>query len=203
MKWRKPGKNFRPTRKRIRKTMVEYAAIASLQAQAHLGLGEIRSELDNWQSQYEQINRLCMAGKPNDALVVLVETRAYFAAIDKIAGDLVAHENEVLAKNKQLAADQYNRSRTISFVMLALAIGAAVLWVVRQTSGTLRQLADEMADGAAQLAAAASEVSSSSQSLAQGASEQAASLEETSASSQEIGSKARNNSANSAGAAAW
>jgi len=183
--------------------MVEYAAIASLQAQAHLGLGEIRSELDNWQSQYEQINRLCMAGKPNDALVVLVETRAYFAAIDKIAGDLVAHENEVLAKNKQLAADQYNRSRTISFVMLALAIGAAVLWVVRQTSGTLRQLADEMADGAAQLAAAASEVSSSSQSLAQGASEQAASLEETSASSQEIGSKARNNSANSAGAAAW
>jgi methyl-accepting chemotaxis protein/methyl-accepting chemotaxis protein-1 (serine sensor receptor) len=133
-----------------------------------------------------------------------MSTRPHFAAIERIAGDLVAHENDVLAKDKQMDADQYSRGRTLSFIMLALSLGVgwAVLWVVRQTSGTLRQIAGEMADGATQVAAAAAQASSSSQSLAQGASEQGASLEETSASSEQIGSMARKNSENSVGAVA-
>jgi methyl-accepting chemotaxis protein/methyl-accepting chemotaxis protein-1 (serine sensor receptor) len=198
----KARQEFQANADKIRKTIVEYAAIASAQTQAQLG--EIRSELDNWLPKYEEMNRLCAIGKPDKALPVLVATRSHFAAIEKIAGDLVVHENDVLTKNKQMGADEYGRGRAISLVTLALSLGVglAVLWVVRQTSSTLRQIAGEMADGAEQVASAASQVSSSSQSLAQGASEQAASLEETSASSEEISSMARKNSENSMGAAA-
>jgi methyl-accepting chemotaxis protein/methyl-accepting chemotaxis protein-1 (serine sensor receptor) len=197
----KARQDFQANVERIRKTIAEYSAIASAQTQARLG--EIRTELDNWLPKYDRINQLCIAGKPAEALPVMISTRSHFAAIERIAGDLVTHENDVLAKNKQMGADQYSRARSISFVMLALSLGVglAVLWVVRQTSGTLRQIAREMADGAGQVSAAAGQVSSSSQSLAQGASEQAASLEETSASSEEISSMARKNSENSLGAA--
>ena len=69
--------------------------------------------------------------------------------------------------------------------------------VVLQITRVLRKLASEMTEGAEQVAAAASQVSSSSQALAQGASEQAASLEETSSSTEEISSMALRNTENS------
>lgn len=197
----KARKEYQTNRDKILKTIDEYSAIASSETQARLG--EIRAELDNWLPKFEESIRLCMAGKPDEALPMIISTRPHFAAIEKIAEDLVAHENDVLTKNKETGADQYSRGRTISFVMLALSlgIGLAVLWVVRQTSSTLRQIAGEMADGADQVSAAASQVSSSSQSLAQGSSEQAASIKETSASSEEINSMARKNAENSKSAA--
>jgi methyl-accepting chemotaxis protein len=197
----KARKEYQTSREKILKIIDEYSAIAS--SQTHARLSEIRAELDNWLPKYEEINRLCTAGKPDEALPALVSTRPHFDAIEKIADDLVTHENDVLAKNKQLGADQYSRGRTISLVMLGLSlgIGLVVLWVVRQTSSTLRQIAGEMGDGADQVAAAASQVSSSSQSLAQGSSEQAASIEETSASSEEINSMSRKNAENSSVAA--
>ena len=191
----KARQEFQTNADKIRKTIEAYAAISSVQTQGHLK--EIQTELDNWLPKYEELNRLCAAGKPDEALPVIVSTRPHFAAIDKIAGDLVEHENEVLAKNKQTGTDQYTRSRTISLIMLALSlgIGGLVLWMVQQISNTLRQIAGEMADGADQVSAAAGQVASSSQTLAQGSSEQAASIEETSASSEEIHSMARKNSA--------
>jgi len=85
---------------------------------------------------------------------------------------------------------------------MCLAVGAVVMWVVRDISATLRRVALELGQGADEIASAASQVSSSSQSLAQGSSEQAASLQETSASSEEINSMARKNSENTRGAAA-
>ncbi len=193
----KARQEFQANADKIRKTIEVYASIASLQTQGHLK--EIQAELDNWLPKYDQLNRLCMAGKPDEALPVLVSTRTHFAAIDKIAGDLVTHEDDVIAKNKQTGADEYSRSRTISFVMLmlSLGIGALVLWLVRQISSTLRRISGEMADGAEQVAAAAAQVSTASQSLAQGSSEQAASIEETSASSEEIHSMTRKNAENS------
>ena len=102
-----------------------------------------------------------------------------------------------------MAAANSSRARWTAIVFLGLfvAMGAAILWVVRHVSRSLRELANDLSDGADQVAGAASQVSSSSQSLAQGASEQAASLEETSASSEEINSMARKNSENSCAAA--
>jgi methyl-accepting chemotaxis protein/methyl-accepting chemotaxis protein-1 (serine sensor receptor) len=89
------------------------------------------------------------------------------------------------------------RMLSIFLIVLAFAAGAGVVWVVRGINVLLEGSIAELNDGAEQVATAAGQVSSSSQSLAQGASQQAASLEETSASSEEINSMARRNTDNS------
>ena len=78
-------------------------------------------------------------------------------------------------------------------MLFSLAVGAGVLWVVRQTGGSLQAFSARMAESAEHVANAASQVSGASRSLAQGASQQAASLEETSASTEEIASITRKN----------
>jgi len=83
-------------------------------------------------------------------------------------------------------------------VVLALGIGAIVIYIVRGINSALSQAVVELSEGADQIASASAQVSASSQSLAQGASEQAASLEETSASSEEINSMAHKNTENAA-----
>jgi len=88
------------------------------------------------------------------------------------------------------------RNISIALVLLSLAVGGVLLWVVKGINEVLRSSISELSVGAGQVAAAAQQVSASSQSLAQGASEQAASLEETSASSEEINSMAHKNTEN-------
>jgi methyl-accepting chemotaxis protein/methyl-accepting chemotaxis protein-1 (serine sensor receptor) len=80
------------------------------------------------------------------------------------------------------------RSKTVIFslvVFCALA-GCGVYWIVRTVTNTLRSIAAHMGDVTHEVAAAASQISESSQTLAQGATEQAASLQDTSSSSEEI-----------------
>jgi methyl-accepting chemotaxis protein/methyl-accepting chemotaxis protein-1 (serine sensor receptor) len=91
---------------------------------------------------------------------------------------------------------------TSAMLLLSLAVGAMVVFIVRQINHDLRFTVTSLAEGAEQIAAAATQVSSSSQSLAQGASEQAASIEETSAATEEINSMARRNTENSNSTAA-
>ncbi|WP_263373474.1 methyl-accepting chemotaxis protein [Granulicella aggregans] len=81
-------------------------------------------------------------------------------------------------------------------VLLSLALGAVVIYIVRDINDALTRTVIELSEGAEQIASASSQVSSSSQSLAQGASQQAASLEETSASAEEINSMAQKNNEN-------
>ena len=84
------------------------------------------------------------------------------------------------------------------FVMgLCLAIGAVVIWVVRNISASLRKIVTELSNGGDQVASASGEIASTSQSLAQGSSEQAASLEEISASMEQMTAMAKRNSENS------
>jgi methyl-accepting chemotaxis protein/methyl-accepting chemotaxis protein-1 (serine sensor receptor) len=81
----------------------------------------------------------------------------------------------------------------IALLLLGLGLGAGVLWLVRQASAALKDLAAQMSESAERVSGAAHLVSGSSQSLASGASQQAASLEETSASTEEITSITRKN----------
>jgi methyl-accepting chemotaxis protein len=91
---------------------------------------------------------------------------------------------------------------TSAMLLLSLAVGAVVIFIVRQINHDLLFTATSLSEGAEQIAAAATQVSSSSQSLAQGASEQAASIEETSAATEEINSMAHRNTENSNSTAA-
>lgn len=91
---------------------------------------------------------------------------------------------------------------TIAMLVMSLVVGAGVYFLVQKIVGDLADTATSLYEGAQQIAAAATEVSSSSQSLAQGASEQAASIQETSAAAEEINSMARRNTENSQSTAA-
>jgi len=116
------------------------------------------------------------------------------------SGDEIAQEeNKVVAAYGAEAVSGIAPARylNITMMLLAIVVGAGVIWVVRGINTVLQSSIVELSDGAEQVATAAGQVSSSSQSLAQGASEQAASLEETSASSEEINSMARKNTDNS------
>lgn len=72
----------------------------------------------------------------------------------------------------------------------------AVLWFARGITLPINRIIEGLGEGSNQVAAASSEVSSSSQSLAEGASEQAASIEETSSSMEEMASMTAKNSEN-------
>jgi len=87
-------------------------------------------------------------------------------------------------------------------VALTLLLSAGICYyIVRSTSGVLRDSVTELTEGSQQVASAAGQVATSAQSLSQGATEQAASLEETSASMEEMASMARKNSQNTQEAA--
>ncbi|MBB5059142.1 methyl-accepting chemotaxis protein/methyl-accepting chemotaxis protein-1 (serine sensor receptor) [Granulicella aggregans] len=141
-------------------------------------------------------------------------TKGDLGAMDTVyVSKLNPAAKEISAAADQIAQDQYKvvvvsaedaissiapaRYLSIAFVLLAMGVGGAVAWVIKGINSTLQSSIVELNDGAEQVATAAGQVSSSSQSLAQGASQQAASLEETSASSEEINSMARKNTDNS------
>jgi len=160
---------------------------------------QLETGLASWRSAFAEIGQLTAAGNPDAAITIAVDKGVpIYDAAGRDTQRIQEQQKETLEKDKQAAADLTMMSRWIAFglIGLSLGVGAAVLFVVRRTSGALQKAAAELAEGADQIAGAASQVSGSSQSLAQGASEQAASLEETSASSEEIASMARRNSEN-------
>ena len=112
---------------------------------------------------------------------------------------IVAIMNEVLQADRVSAEAAFSRNRWIAIVLLlvTLAAGAVVAFVVLKTTRELRTTARELLSGAEQVAGAASQITASSQTLAQGSSEQAASLQEISSSSTEINSMAGKNGENS------
>jgi len=119
---------------------------------------------------------------------------------DRAATDMVDQIVAALRKSTSTAAaTQEQRSASTAWItslVLAggfLGLGAFSTLVIRNVSGTLHHAVTDLSQGAQQVAGAASEVSSSSQSLAQGSSKHAASLEETSASSQEIAALTKQN----------
>jgi methyl-accepting chemotaxis protein/methyl-accepting chemotaxis protein-1 (serine sensor receptor) len=91
---------------------------------------------------------------------------------------------------------------TSAMLVVSVLIGAIVIVIVRGINHELLRTAVSLSEGAEQIASAATQVSSSSQSLALGASEQAAAIQDTSASTEQINSMARRNTENSNSTAA-
>jgi methyl-accepting chemotaxis protein len=133
-----------------------------------------------------------------------------FDQVQKVADERVMPRAEaVTTEAKQLVQHDMARMQTASdeaksksstgqwmvaiFTMVCLAVGAAIVAIVRRITSALRDLASTMSEGASQVAAAATQVAAVSQSLAQASSEQAASLEETSASGHDLASMTRKN----------
>ena len=162
----------------------------------------IQEMLDSYEQRiqgHDSLYRLAKAGDGVEAaalqsgslLTMAKASQARVESLKQIATEQVA---EIAASNESMV----NASVWLVLVMvvLSVAIGAIVIYIVRGINLALALTVMELSEGAEQIASASSQVSSSSQSLAQGASEQAASLEETSASSEEINSMAHKNTEN-------
>jgi methyl-accepting chemotaxis protein len=112
---------------------------------------------------------------------------------------LLKVQGELVARDTQAAETSIESNRWINGVLLALSVLVALvtIFVVRQINQVLRKGVLELTEASEQIASAAHQVSSSSQSLAQGSSQQAATIEETSSASAEINSMAQRNTENS------
>ena len=106
---------------------------------------------------------------------------------------ITLRESEVLAPAVRLR----NIILLIGATVL-LAVLAVVWWIARGITRPIREIANELGQGADHVASASTQVSSAGQSLAAGASEQAASLEETSSSLEELASMTKRNAEHAA-----
>lgn len=123
----------------------------------------------------------------------------------------ISESSKVLAEiqSAELAQTQSSAESTVaigwwvmvSSILIALGVGTAVFFVVRNLTQSLRRTVSELSGSAQHLAMTSQEVSGYSLSLSKSASDQAASLEETSASTEEIHSMTRSNADNSKQAA--
>ena len=140
---------------------------------------------------HEELSR-AVAGQQMDAALKIFaqNVQPRLDEIGRQADSLVEQQNRDLAEVSRAAATKSSRSTwiTIGLTLLAVVVGGAVFWIVRQASESLRKFSASLAQSAEQVSNAAGQVQGASQSLAKGAAEQAASLEETSASTEEIAS---------------
>ena len=160
-------------------------------------LGLLESKLERWVSLYGDYRGLTKEGKSLEAMGLMNEQiLPILQDADQATGKLAEIQRGLLASSAQAAESSVSRNRWIAVLLGSLSVVAvlAMLFQGRKISASLLHAIADMAEGAGFVAAAAGQVSSSSQSLAQGSTEQAAALEETSATSQEINSMARKNS---------
>jgi methyl-accepting chemotaxis protein len=135
-----------------------------------------------------QLYAFAQKGDMSSATTLFDQTLDPLANKVSDAGDALAKKEAAYAgqeADEQSSTVAPARTLSIAFILIAVALGAAVFFVVRGISKTLAESIEELLDGADQVANAASQVSSASQSLAQGASEQAASLAQLLQQSQE------------------
>ncbi len=114
--------------------------------------------------------------------------------------DLMKKVEDRLGSDYATAADAIKAAARRDFLVfsavtvLILAFTIAVTgWIVRSLRGRLLGVAGTMAEGSAEVTAAAAQVSAASQASATGASEQAAALEETSAALEEVAGMTKRN----------
>ncbi|MDG4474616.1 methyl-accepting chemotaxis protein [Thiovibrio frasassiensis] len=149
-------------------------------------IGEVRTQIEIYQENFE----LIVTAPEYERMSIEPKLRTAAKAAEPVL--------EELYKNIQDEANEGTvsaKARAKLLGLLALGLGGLALvsgtvlafFLGRGISTTLKQVSLSLNEGAEQVAAAAGEVSSSSQTLAEGASQQAAAVEETSASLEEVG----------------
>ena len=186
---------FQAPAARLRKNLADLRRMADT-GQASSLVETLDRQAASVQEAHEELRRAMSGQQLDQALKIFADkVQPRLEEIGRGAATLVEQQNRELAQTSEASAAKSSRLRnlTIGLMLLALGVGAAVLWVVHGANGTLRTLAERMADSAERVANAATQVSGASQALAEGASKQAASLEETSASTEEVASITRKN----------
>jgi methyl-accepting chemotaxis protein/methyl-accepting chemotaxis protein-1 (serine sensor receptor) len=151
-----------------------------------------------------EVTDLIQKQQMNDALK-LVGERLLPACDDlqKDARDFLANQRAKMNSETADVLASASATRILAFVFVGLTIGFSVLIIfsVRQMNGALGVMGSQVSEGAQQVARAAGQVGSISQSLAHGASEQAVSLEQTSTSAGQVSAMVQRNAKSSREAA--
>jgi methyl-accepting chemotaxis protein len=137
--------------------------------------------------------------EPDDAKCYAFMDKVYLPQY-RIYRDLLQNHTAYLRESS--IASGLSTEKTIANVRMAIATGVIVavlisfftaFLIIKKTNGALETVITSIDEGSSQVASAASEVSSASNTLAEGASQQAASIEETSSSLEEMSSMTAHN----------
>jgi methyl-accepting chemotaxis protein len=121
------------------------------------------------------------------------------SALKSVAQNVNNLADLLRAEAQQVTREYQDTAGLVQLGIVIVALAAAVLglglgiFLSRSISGPIRKVVHGLGNTADQVAVAASEISSSSQTLAQNSSEQAATLEETSSSLEQMASMTRQN----------
>jgi methyl-accepting chemotaxis protein len=159
-------------------------------------LSRLRNGVGHWISLHEEMIHMLDAQQFDGAQRMLGE-RIVPAGEDMLraSGEMVAAVREALNESRQAADSRQTLNLWIQVLLTAVSlfVGGSILWMVRRSTSSLRELILRISEGIEQVAISAEQVSSSSQVLAQGAAQQAASLGETASTSQGITSMTKKN----------
>jgi methyl-accepting chemotaxis protein/methyl-accepting chemotaxis protein-1 (serine sensor receptor) len=184
---------------KVSKAMTEFRPLL-VTAQGREWANDLEANLQAWKAVLVEMESLCKRGDAATAAKVGLDKGVpLYHAMGQDAAHLTEQQADFIKSDRAELAAQTSEGRWIISVLTALCMltVALVLFVVRQINSALQTMATGLGEGAAQVASAASQISSASQSLSQGASQQAATLEETSASSEQISSMIQKNAGTS------
>jgi methyl-accepting chemotaxis protein/methyl-accepting chemotaxis protein-1 (serine sensor receptor) len=177
------------------KSVRELAAITKGDAEKKT-VASLQTGIERWVDFYDRYRSLADAGKFLEGNEVMQGSiYPILAENDRIAAELVSQQEDALAAASRSAAASVRGHRWLAGILpvAGLLVGLVVAWNVRRMVEALQSVAIQLNGGSHRVAAAAAQISQTSQSLAAGASQQAASIQEASSSSQVVNSMARTN----------
>jgi len=154
---------------------------------------ELQGKVASVRPLSDQVMQLLTKQQMPDALkLVSDKLLPAYAELERNARDYLASQRERMATETQEVQASASATRVPAFVLVCLTVfcSFAISMVVRQMNRALGGMGSQVSDGARQVARAATQMGSISQSLAQGASEHAVSLKQTSASAEQVNQSA-------------
>jgi len=148
----------------------------------------------------DEVTQLIQKQQMSDALKLVTERLLpAYEELQRSARDFLANQRDRMNSETQDVLANASSTRALAFVFVGLTLLCSLLIVLslRQMNRALGGMGSQVSSGAEQVAHAAVQMGSISQSLAQGASEQAVSLEQTAASAEQVNVMVQRNAKNS------
>jgi methyl-accepting chemotaxis protein len=164
-------------------------------------IAQVNSVLQQTLQEWQQILPISREGRSGDANVAFTaKVLPLLNTLEKSLLEIETVNRERQDRTGDGVAKTANAGWSLTVILGVLGLAAGVVlavFMIGSINKTLQQAIVELAEGAEQISSAATQVSSSSQSLAQGSSQQAASIQGTSVSTSQVNAMARRATANS------
>lgn len=169
-------------------------AIEIFQTESLPALSKTKELLNKFQHQAQVL----LEGQGKAFAIYANQTAPNLKKVQQLLGDLREEVKTNILTDKAMLKAATETKRNVAIIgVVAGIVGVLLAFIIaRGIIGVLTRISSGLGEGAEQVAAAATQVSSSSQSMAEGTSQQAASIEETSASMEEMASMTKRNAEN-------